>query len=67
MRNELVELSFPNQCFQVEQEIEPLFVRNTGKRIIRVLSFQVSDQFGELMIVAKMFHRVFKRFPAYDS
>lgn len=64
VRNELVKLGLAHEVFQVEEEIEALLVRDAGKRIIRILALEVSDQFGKFMILAKVVHRVLEGLPA---
>lgn len=38
MGNELVKLGLSEQSFQVEEKVEPFFIWNTRKCIVRVLS-----------------------------
>ena len=50
MRDELVKLWFSNQILKVEQEVKALLIGNARESIIRILAFQVCDQFGELVV-----------------
>lgn len=43
MRNELVKLRLAHKVLQVEQEVEPLLIRNAGESIIRVLTLEIGD------------------------
>lgn len=64
MRNEFVKLGLSNEVLQVEEEVEALFVGNARESIVGILALQVSDQFGELMVVAKVIHGVGQSFPS---
>lgn len=50
MRDELVKLRFSNQILKMEQEVKALLIGNARESIIRILAFQVCDQFGELVV-----------------
>lgn len=67
MRNELIELGFAQNRFQVEDEVESLLIRNARESIVWVLALQIGNQFGELMFVSKVVHGIRKCFPAYDG
>jgi hypothetical protein len=58
VRNELVKLGLANEILNVEQEVEALLIGDAGESIIRVLALQVCDELGELVVIAKVLHRV---------
>lgn len=67
VRNELVKLGLANEVLNVEQEVEALLVGNAGESIIRVLTLQVGDQLGELVVLTKVLHGVLQSLPADDG
>ena len=67
MRDELVKLGLPHEILKVEQEVETLFVRNARESVVRVFALQVSDQLGELMVMAVVFNGIPQGFPPYDG
>ena len=67
VRNELVKLRLAHKVLNVEQEVETLLVRDAGESIIRILTLQVHDQLGELVVVAKVLHRVLQGLPSDDG
>mgnify|MGYP007098514574 CR=1 FL=1 len=67
MRDKTVKLLFSYKCFQVEQEVESFLVRDTRKRIIRVLALEVRNQFSELVVMPKMLHGISECFPTYNG
>lgn len=58
MRNELVKLGLAHEIFNVEQEVEALLIGDARESIIRVLALQICDELGELVVIAKVLHRV---------
>lgn len=64
MRDELVKLGLSHEVLKVEQEVEALLVGDARESVVRVLALQISDQLGELMVMAEVFHRVSQRLPA---
>jgi hypothetical protein len=67
VRNELVKLGLANEVLNVEQEVEALLVGNARESIIRVLTLQVGDQLGELVVITKVLHGVLQSLPADDG
>lgn len=67
VRNELVKLGLAHEVLNVEQEVEALLVGNAGESIIRVLTLQVGDQLGELVVLTKMLNRVLQGLPSDDG
>lgn len=48
----------------MEEEVEALLVGDAGESVIGILALQVSDQFGELVVVAEVVHGVGESLPA---
>ena len=66
MWNELVPSVLADELLQMIQKREPFLVRDATKCIIRVLSFEVGDEFGEFVVCSKLANTVGERFPAYN-
>jgi hypothetical protein len=67
VRNELVKLGLANEVLNVEQEVEALLVGDAGESVIGVLALQVCDELCELVVLAKVLHRVLQSFPSDDG
>lgn len=58
MRNKSIKFALAYEILKVKQEDEAFFIGDAGKGIIRVLSFEVHDEFRELMVITETFHRL---------
>lgn len=67
VRNEIVKLGLAHEVLDVEKEVEALLVGDAGESIIRVLALQVCDELGELVVLAKVLHRVLQSLPSDDG
>jgi hypothetical protein len=67
VRNELVKLGLAHEVLNVEQEVEALLVGDAGESIIGVLALQVGDELCELVVLAKVLHRILQRLPSDDG